>query len=128
VTPSIRDGRLPSPLCRASARHGARTSGRTPIRGRATTESRSQARAARRGKEARPEYWLCHCEGLKVETPLADHVGFVEEVVWCSDYSLVEALVVREGFGGAERLTVPIEQVVSIHPEASLVVAARPAR
>jgi len=74
-----------------------------------------------------PEYWLCHSEGFKVETPHADHVGFVEEVLWSPDYSFVEALVVRVGFVGVETLTVPIAQVLSVHPEASLVVVARPA-
>jgi len=72
-----------------------------------------------------PEYWLCHCEGFKVETPRADHVGFVEEVVWSPDYSFVEGLVVREGFGDGEKLTLPVEQVLSVRPEASLIVAVR---
>jgi hypothetical protein len=72
-----------------------------------------------------PEYWLCHCEGFKVETPLADHVGFVEEVVWSPDDGFVEALVVRQGFGDDGRLTVPVERILSVYPEASLIVAVR---
>jgi hypothetical protein len=72
-----------------------------------------------------PEYWLCHCEGFKVETPLAEHVGFVEEVVWSPDYSFVAALVLRQGFGDDGRLTVPVEHVLSVRAEASLIVAVR---
>jgi len=73
-----------------------------------------------------PEYWLCHCEGFKVETRSGDHLGFVEEVVWSSDYSFVDALVVRRGFDSDGKLTLPVENVVSIRPEASLIEVARP--
>lgn len=63
------------------------------------------------------EYWLCHCEGYRVETP-DGFVGFVEEVVRSPGASKPSALRVRTGLDGHGRLVIPAGMVREIRPDA----------
>lgn len=73
-------------------------------------------------------YWLCHSECFRVDSAEGGHVGFVEEVLWSPDESVVEALIVRATTDAGRTLIVPIEDVVEVCPEASRLVARVPAR
>lgn len=63
------------------------------------------------------EYWLCHCEGYRVETS-DGFVGFVEELVRSPGASEPSALKVRTGIDGRGLLVLPIGMVREIHPDA----------
>ena len=63
------------------------------------------------------EYWLCHCEGYRVETS-DGFVGFVEEVVRSPGASEPSALRIRTGFDGRGLLVLPVGMVREIHPDA----------
>lgn len=63
------------------------------------------------------EFWLCHCEGYRVETSVG-FVGFVEEVVRSRGASEPSALRVRTGFNGRGVVEVPVGMVREIRPDA----------
>jgi uncharacterized protein CbrC (UPF0167 family) len=64
------------------------------------------------------EYWLCHCEGFRVDTP-DGHLGFVEEIVWSDDGAKPIALRVRSSFGRRGLVTVGIDDVVEVPQDGS---------
>jgi hypothetical protein len=66
-------------------------------------------------------YWLCHCEGYRVETS-DGFVGFVEEVVRSPGASEPSALRVRTGFDGRGLVIVPVGMVREIRPEAEQII------
>lgn len=74
-------------------------------------------------QERRLSYWLSHCECFRVDSVDGSHVGFVEDVLWSSDESVVEALLVRVGFDSRRTLRLPVADVVEVRPRASSIVA-----
>jgi uncharacterized protein YrrD len=74
-------------------------------------------------QERRLSYWLGHSECFRVHSTEGHHVGFVEDVLWSPDESVVEALLVRVGFDARRTVTVPIRDVVEVRPRASAIVA-----
>ena len=62
-----------------------------------------------------PDYWLCRCEGFRVDSS-AGRVGFVEEVRFRSRLDRPDALAVRTGFLGRRLLLVPVEEVEELAP------------
>lgn len=67
------------------------------------------------------EYWLCHCEGYRVETS-DEFVGYVEEVVRSPGADEPSVLRVRTGFAGGTLLVIPAELVREIRPDAERLV------
>jgi hypothetical protein len=70
------------------------------------------------------DYWLCRCEGFRVESPNG-RVGVVEEVRFLSRLDRPDAVVVRGGLFGMRRTVIPIADVADVAPrQERLVVAA----
>ena len=60
-------------------------------------------------------YWLCRCQGFRVESPDGD-VGAVSELRYLSRLDRPDALLVRSGLAGRRLTLVSIEQVAVIAP------------
>lgn len=72
-------------------------------------------------------YWLSRCEGFRVESP-EGRIGTVEGVRYGSRADRPDALVVRAGFFGRRRLTIPVDQVERINARERVVVLLRSPR
>ncbi len=67
------------------------------------------------------DYWLCRCEGFRVESP-EGRVGVVEEVRFESRHDCPDVIVVRGGLFGARQLLVPVANVDEVVPREEKVV------
>jgi hypothetical protein len=61
------------------------------------------------------DYWLCRCQGFRVDSP-AGRVGLVEEVRFGSRLDRPDTLVVRTGLLGSRLLGVPVDKVERVVP------------
>ena len=61
------------------------------------------------------DYWLCHSEGFRVDTP-SGRLGIVEEVRFRSRHDRPDELVVRGGIFGRRVVNVPVAQVEQVEP------------
>jgi hypothetical protein len=61
------------------------------------------------------DYWLCRCEGFRVESP-EGRVGVVEEVRFESRHDRPDVIVVRGGLFGARQFLVPVADVADVVP------------
>lgn len=59
------------------------------------------------------DYWLCRCQGFRVDSP-EGRVGFVEEVRFRSRVDRPDVLAVRAGRVGRHLLIVPVDEVADI--------------
>jgi hypothetical protein len=66
-------------------------------------------------------YWLCRCQGFRVDSP-EGRVGFVEEVRFRSRVDRPDALAVRAGLLGRHLLIVPVDEVADIAPREERIV------
>lgn len=66
------------------------------------------------------DYWLCRCEGFRVESGRS-RVGVIEEVRYRRFHDRPDELVVRGGLFGTRVALVPIEDVLEIVPRQLLV-------
>jgi hypothetical protein len=62
------------------------------------------------------DYWLCRCEGFRVESPTGRRVGLVEELRFRSRLDRPDALAVRTGLLGRRLLLFPVEDVAELVP------------
>src|SRR5712691_5655915 len=67
------------------------------------------------------DYWLCRCQGFRVDSP-EGRVGFVEEVRYRSRVDRPDALAVRAGRVGRHLLIVPVDEVADIAPREERIV------
>jgi hypothetical protein len=67
------------------------------------------------------DYWLCRCEGFKVDAP-AGRLGFVEAVRFGSRLDRPDELLVRGGILGNRRLVVAVADVDEVLPLQQLVI------
>lgn len=68
------------------------------------------------------EYWLCHCEGYRVQSSDGGFVGFVEEVFRSPGTGEPSALGIRTGVDGPGRVVRPVGMIREIRPDAELIV------
>ncbi len=61
------------------------------------------------------DYWLCRCQGFRVDSP-AGRVGRIEEVRFGSRLDRPDVLVVRGGRFGRHLLSVPVSEVEQVLP------------
>ena len=64
-------------------------------------------------------YWLCRCQGFRVESP-AGRIGRVVEVRFGSRLDRPDALVVQCALRVNRRLTVPVSEVDHVRPAEQL--------
>jgi hypothetical protein len=69
-------------------------------------------------------YWLCRCEGFRVESP-EGKFGLVEAVMFRIRPDEPDALIVRAGVLGRKLVIVPIEDVTDIVPRRQRVMLKR---
>jgi hypothetical protein len=69
--------------------------------------------------------WLGRCEGFRVESERG-RIGYVEEVLFSSEWGPPEFLRVRGGRLGQLRLVITIDEVQAIFPREELIVVRRP--
>jgi len=69
-------------------------------------------------------YWLCRCEGFRVESP-EGRFGLVEAVMFRIRPDEPDALIVRAGVLGHKLVIVPIEDVDDIAPRRERVILKR---
>src|SRR5512134_1624 len=69
-------------------------------------------------------YWLCRCEGFRVESP-EGRFGLVEAVMFRIRPDEPDALIVRAGVLGHKLVIVPIEDVDDIAPRRERVLLTR---
>jgi hypothetical protein len=62
------------------------------------------------------DYWLAHCEGYKVQSPIRG-LGIVEEIIPPAD-DRPSLLAVRGGLLGRRRILVPTSDVALVVPRA----------
>jgi hypothetical protein len=67
------------------------------------------------------DYWLCRCQGFRVDSP-EGRVGFVEEARFRSRVDRPDALAVRAGRVGRHLLIVPVDEVADIVPREERIV------
>jgi hypothetical protein len=70
------------------------------------------------------DYWLCRCEGFRVDTPTR-RLGIVEEVRFKTRLERPDTLVVRGGLLGSRVLLVPVSDVKDVVPRQQRLVLAR---
>ena len=71
------------------------------------------------------DYWLCRCEGFRVDAA-AQRLGVVEEVRFRARLDRPDVLVVRGGLLGSRVLPVPVTEVKEVIPREQRLVLARP--
>jgi hypothetical protein len=69
-------------------------------------------------------YWLCRCEGFRVDTP-EGRLGLVEAVMFRTRPDEPDALVVRAGVLGRRLVIVPIDDVEDVLPRRKRIQLAR---
>ncbi len=69
-------------------------------------------------------YWLCRCEGFRVDSPEGRY-GLVEAVMFRRRPDEPDALIVRSGVLARRLVIVPIEDVEDVLPRRERVVLAR---
>jgi hypothetical protein len=69
-------------------------------------------------------YWLCRCEGFRVDTP-EGRLGLVEAVMFRMRPDEPDALVVRAGVLGRRLVIVPIDDVEDVLPRRKRIQLAR---
>jgi hypothetical protein len=67
------------------------------------------------------DYWLCHCEGYRVDSS-DGHLGFVEEVVQGAAASTPTALKIRAIVEPYDVFVLPVEQIREFDPGAERIV------
>jgi hypothetical protein len=70
------------------------------------------------------DYWLCRCEGFRVEAP-TERLGVVEAVRFGSRLDRPDELLVRGGVFGNRRLVIPVADVEEIAPRQQRLVLRR---
>ena len=70
------------------------------------------------------DYWLCRCEGFRVDAP-TDHVGVVEAIRFGSRLDRPDELLFRGGVLGNRRLVIPVWDVEEIEPRQQRLVLRR---
>jgi hypothetical protein len=74
------------------------------------------------------DYWLCRCEGFRVESPTG-RVGVVAEVRFESRVDRPDELVVRGGLFGNRVIAVAVAEVIDVLPrQQRIVISAGEAR
>jgi hypothetical protein len=61
------------------------------------------------------DYWLCRCQGFRVDSPVG-RVGSVEEVRFGSRLDRPDTIVVCTGLFGIRQLRVPVSEVEQVAP------------